>query len=72
MDGVIVDSEPIHAESFRMFLDNLNILYTEEFINDLVGHSVDSNIQAVNQEYLSENPLDIKEGVKIRMPSISV
>jgi HAD superfamily hydrolase (TIGR01509 family) len=66
MDGVIVDSEPIHAESFRMFLDNLNVLYTEEFINDLVGHSVDSNIQAVNQEYLSENPLDIKEGIKIR------
>ena len=66
MDGVIVDSEPIHAESFRIFLDNLNVSYTEEFINDLVGHSVDSNIQAVNQEYLSENPLDIKEGVKIR------
>ncbi len=66
MDGVIVDSEPIHAESFRMFLDNLNVSYTEEFINDLVGHSVDSNIQAVNQEYLSENPLDIKKGVKIR------
>jgi beta-phosphoglucomutase-like phosphatase (HAD superfamily) len=45
MDGVIVDSEPIHAESFRVFLKRLAVPYTEAFINDLVGHSVDSNIQ---------------------------
>ena len=66
MDGVIVDSEPIHAQSFRMFLNNLDVKYTEQFISDLVGHSVDSNIQAVNAEYFSKDPLNINEGIKTR------
>jgi HAD superfamily hydrolase (TIGR01509 family) len=66
MDGVIVDSEPIHAESFHIFLDKLNVSYTEQFISDLVGHSVDYNIRAINQEYLSKDPLDINEGIKTR------
>jgi beta-phosphoglucomutase len=66
MDGVIVDSEPIHSKSFRMFLNNLQVPYTEEFLNNLVGHSVDRNIEAINKEYLSENPLNIQEGIKTR------
>jgi len=66
MDGVIVDSEPIHCQSFRMFLNKLNVPYTEEFVNDLVGHSVDSNIQTINREYFSGDPLNIDEGIKIR------
>ena len=66
MDGVLVDSEPIHGESFGIFLDTLKVPYTEEFISDLVGHSVDSNIQTINKVYLSENPIDVLEGIKIR------
>lgn len=66
MDGVLVDSEPIHNQSFRMFLNKLNIPFTEEFVRDLVGHSVDSNIQTINKKYLSEDPLNIDEGIKTR------
>jgi len=66
MDGVLVDSEPIHGESFGMFLDTLKIPYTEQFISDLVGHSIDHNIQTINQVYLSDNPMDILEGIRIR------
>jgi len=66
MDGVIVDSEPIHGESFRMFLDKLKVPYTEEFINDLVGHSINHNIQTINEAYLHDRPLIIEEGIKIR------
>ena len=66
MDGVIVDSEPIHGESFGMFLDKLKVPYTEDFIGDLVGHSIDSNIQTINQVYLHDNPIDLLEGIRIR------
>jgi beta-phosphoglucomutase-like phosphatase (HAD superfamily) len=66
MDGVIVDSEPIHGQAFRMFLNELQVPYTEDFVNNLVGHSVDSNIQTINREYFSNDPLNISEGIKTR------
>jgi HAD superfamily hydrolase (TIGR01509 family) len=66
MDGVIVDSEPIHGESFRIFLDKLNVPYTEEFISDLVGHSINHNIQTINETFLTNRPLIIEEGIRIR------
>ena len=66
MDGVIVDSEPIHGEAFGLFLDSLNVTYTDQFISDLVGHSIDHNIQTINKVYLSDNPIDVLEGIKIR------
>ncbi len=66
MDGVIVDSEPIHIESFQIFLDRINVPYTDEFIDNLVGYSIDHNIQTINDQYLSDNPLKISEGVKER------
>lgn len=66
MDGVIVDSEPIHVESFRIFLDRLNVSYKDEFIDNLVGYSIDHNIQTINDHFLSDNPLPISEGVKGR------
>jgi HAD superfamily hydrolase (TIGR01509 family) len=66
MDGVIVDSEPIHGESFRMFLDKLNVPYTEDFVNNLVGYSINHNIQTINETYLQDRPLNIEEGIRIR------
>jgi HAD superfamily hydrolase (TIGR01509 family) len=66
MDGVIVDSEPIHGESFRIFLDKLKVPYTREFINDLVGHSINHNIQTINETFLQDRPLEIEEGIRIR------
>ena len=66
MDGVLVNSEPIHVESFKLFLKNLNLSYTEEFLHGLVGHSIDNNIESINQQYLKDNPLDIAEGIRLR------
>ena len=58
MDGVLVNSEPIHVESFKLFLKNLNLSYTEEFLHGLVGHSIDNNIESINQQYLKDNSID--------------
>lgn len=66
MDGVIVDSEPIHVEAFRIFLNQLNVSYTDKFIDNLVGYSIDHNIQTINDMYLTNNPLEISEGVNAR------
>jgi len=66
MDGVLVDSEPIHAQSFRVFLKKLKVPFPESFIDDLVGYSIDHNINTINQTFLTEKPLDISEGVKAR------
>ena len=64
MDGVLVDSEPVHAESFRIFFKHHHIPYTETFLDSLVGYSTDDNIATINRLYLSEKPIDIGEGIR--------
>ena len=66
MDGVLVDTEPIHIESFRKYISGLNIAADEQFLADLVGHSVESNIVDVNNTYLAHAPVPLAEGVKLR------
>ncbi len=66
MDGVLVDSEPVHAESFRIFLKHLDISYTEAFIDSLVGYSVDINIETINRSFLYARPMDVSEGIRQR------
>jgi HAD superfamily hydrolase (TIGR01509 family) len=66
MDGVIVDSEPVHGESFRMFLEDLKLPFTEKFVSDLVGHSVNHNIKTINETYLKYRPMKVEDGVRIR------
>ena len=66
MDGVLVDTEPIHAESFRVFLKQLDIPFSEEFIDSLVGYSIDHNIQTINGIFLTDHPMDISTGIKQR------
>lgn len=66
MDGVLVDSEPIHVKSYKVFFKNLNLSYTDEFLQSLVGHSVDNNIETINQRYLKDRPLNIADGVRSR------
>jgi beta-phosphoglucomutase-like phosphatase (HAD superfamily) len=66
MDGVLVDTEPIHADSFRVFLKQLNIPFTEDFIDGLVGYSIDHNIQTINSVFLTDNPMDLSAGIRRR------
>ena len=65
MDGVVVDTEPIHMQAFRTFLADKNINYSEDFILSLVGHSVRENVSRIQKE-LSETAFDIEAGVQRR------
>jgi beta-phosphoglucomutase-like phosphatase (HAD superfamily) len=50
MDGVLVDTEPVHLESFRVLLADLQLDYDDSFLNSLVGHSVESNMTMIFQK----------------------
>ena len=50
MDGVLVDTEPVHLESFKVLLKDLQLNYDDSFLNSLVGHSVESNMTMIFQK----------------------
>lgn len=50
MDGVLVDTEPVHIESFKILLRDLQLNYDDAFLNSFVGHSVESNIRMIFQK----------------------
>jgi HAD superfamily hydrolase (TIGR01509 family) len=63
MDGVIVDSEPIHVEAFKIFMDELDVTYTESFLHSFIGFSIKDNVTKINNELLRGREIDISEGV---------
>lgn len=66
MDGVLVDTEPIHFDSFKVFLDELNIGYDDEFIESFIGYSVDDNIRSINNKLPVNQQMPLNEGIKNR------
>ena len=66
MDGVLVDSEPYHVESFKIMMDELNLEYDDTFIHSFIGHSIESNIQSINETYLQGKELNLEQGVRYR------
>ena len=59
MDGVLADTEPIHVQAFRIMLKEYGINAGDEYLNSFIGHSVESNIASINEEYFPEQPLHI-------------
>ncbi len=54
MDGVIVDTEPLHVDSFRVFLQKRGIVAPEEFLLALIGHSVEENVREIYRTFFTE------------------
>ncbi|MBN2423783.1 MAG: HAD family phosphatase [Calditrichaceae bacterium] len=63
MDGVLVDTEPIHMKSFAIFLDRLELSYDDGFLQSLIGYSIDENIRVINQKYFKYEKIPVTEGV---------
>lgn len=66
MDGVLVDTEPLHIESFHRYLSQLGIEYPEGFIETFIGYSVEENLQTINRRFLKGREIPITEAVKLR------
>ncbi len=66
MDGVLVDTEPIHVKAFQMFMDSLNLDYEPEYIHSFVGYSIDQNVRKINQDLLQGREISVPDGVRQR------
>jgi beta-phosphoglucomutase len=66
MDGVLVDSEPYHVQSFKIFMDELNLSYDESYIYTFIGHSIRSNIESINQKFIHDDNFDLDKAVQRR------
>lgn len=51
MDGVLVDTEPIHMKAFRIFLKKYNIETNQEYLISMIGHSVEANFRMLIKDY---------------------
>lgn len=66
MDGVLVDSEPYHVQSFKVFMDELKLNYDESFIHSFIGHSIRSNIELINEKFMKDSDFDVDKAVEYR------
>ncbi len=66
MDGVIVDTEPLHVDSFRIFLKRRDIVASENFLFALIGHSVEENMREIYRTFLNERESDLEKDVRER------
>lgn len=67
MDGVLVDTEPLHMKAFAIFLDKLQVPYDDSFLFSFIGYSVPDNIKKIYTEILQITDLEtIEQGIKQR------
>ncbi|MBN1406727.1 MAG: HAD family phosphatase [Calditrichaceae bacterium] len=66
MDGVLVDSEPYHVQSFKIMMDELKLDYDDRVVHSFIGHSIEANIQAINEQFMRGRELNLKEAVDYR------
>jgi HAD superfamily hydrolase (TIGR01509 family) len=66
MDGVIVDTEPIQLEAFRLFLNDYQIQVNEEFLHSLVGYSIQDNMADIKERFFNDKEFDIALAIKRR------
>ena len=60
MDGVIVDTEPLHRKAYFKTFENLNITVSEEFYTSLTGCSTKEATAKIKEKYqLNVSPEDI-------------
>jgi len=66
MDGVLVDTEPLHIESFNLFMDMLKISYPLNLAESFIGYSIEDNVKRINSTFLKGREIPIDEGVNRR------
>lgn len=66
MDGVIVDTEPIQLEAFRRFLNDYHIQVSKEFLDGLVGYSVQDNVTDIKKRFFQNQEFDIASAIQRR------
>lgn len=63
MDGVLIDSEPVHLEAFRRLMDSLSIPFDKEYYLQFIGSTTEHMWNKVITDYkitLSKDELVVK------------
>jgi HAD superfamily hydrolase (TIGR01509 family) len=58
MDGVIVDTEPVHRYAYFQHFDELNILVTEEMFTSFTGNSTRNVFQRLKEQFGLEHEVE--------------
>jgi beta-phosphoglucomutase len=58
MDGVIVDTEPVHRYAYFQHFDELNIVITEEMFTSFTGNSTRNVFQRVKEQFGLEHEVE--------------
>ena len=58
MDGVIVDTEPVHHYAYFQHFDELNITVTEEIFTSYMGNSTRNTFQKLKETFDLENDVE--------------
>jgi beta-phosphoglucomutase-like phosphatase (HAD superfamily) len=66
MDGVLVDTEPLHIESFNVYMNMFNISYPPNLAESFIGYSIEDNVKRINENFLAGREVPVDEGVNIR------
>jgi len=66
MDGVIVDTEPIQLEAFRHFLNEYQIQVSKQFLQALVGYSIQDNMADIKEQFFHNREFNISSAIKRR------
>lgn len=66
MDGVLVDTEPLHIESFCLLMDEMGIDYELEYVHGFIGYSIADNMRRINKDFFPRSELDIDKCVEKR------
>ena len=66
MDGVIVDTEPLHIEAYHIFFRELNIPADDSLFHSFVGVSIENNIRQIVRTILNEDISQADKRIKQR------
>jgi HAD superfamily hydrolase (TIGR01509 family) len=66
MDGVIVDTEPIHTEAFEQFFKKHDIAYTQDQLNSFIGYSVEENVKQIRDGLSEDKMIPLRESIDER------
>ncbi|HHM01630.1 MAG TPA: HAD family phosphatase [Caldithrix abyssi] len=66
MDGVLLDTEPLHMQAFVSFLEFYDIHVPPETLWSFIGHSVQENIKVLKSRYAPLADITIEEAARKR------
>jgi HAD superfamily hydrolase (TIGR01509 family) len=66
MDGVLVDTEPLHMKAFELFLNEYDIETNKKFLQNFIGYSIEDNIKMLFSDYPVFKDLNMQDAINYR------